>query len=154
MIREFQKEDFFQVVSLAKEFWDELNIAPILGDFNENHFQIVFFHHWNLGTLKCWVYTKENSSKILGGTMFLETHNFFTGLLGLEEIAWFVKKEHRGGLVGVKILDFVSKYAKTSTAKYKYINIYHMDTAQNDALKRFYLNFGFKPGQWQYFKAL
>lgn len=133
MIRKATKYDKTEVIRLMKLFREESPIKEIYSDDDEEYWNAFLdnilagagavFLEENKGLLLCAVLPSVWSSKVLA----------------LHELAWYVKKEFRGGSTGYKLLKAYLEYAKTmkESGRVKYFTVSKMVSSPDIDYARF-----------------
>jgi len=89
-------------------------------------------------------------SKVVGLIAGMPVNNLTNGKVGLQEIVWYVDKEHRSK--GRILLKYFEEAAKTIGAAHIVMAL--MCNSKADKLGRFYERMGYKPFEIQYMKEV
>ena len=142
MIRQALQTDKDKILELAERFFsDRLNDLGYYFDpvAAPKHFDIMFDSTISL------VYEKDD--EILGCIFGIISANYFCRGKTCQEIAWFVKPEHRG--VGVKLLSKFEDMAKSNGC-----DSISMIALEDDRVNQFYLKNKYRPQQHTYIKRI
>lgn len=145
MIREATADDAFDVLMLAHQFGKE---APACFKFNKQKVE-AFFEHVLIDPTMVW-FVSEDKDGLSGFIIGAVPDHPFNSVRVAVELGWFVTKEKRRGVTGIRLLQTFERWAKEQSAAWTSIS----DVADIQDLGRLYTRQGYKLTERAYTKEL
>lgn len=149
MIREANIKDFNKIESMARAFYNESKYGEIYNvDIDEDSlisFTISFIHDSD----KVILFDEDGKGMIWG---ILVPWFFNTKHMLAQEMAWYVKPEHRNGFTAMRLLKAFEQWAKDKGAKIFVMG--SLSELNGDRVGKFYEKNGMKPVESMYGKEL
>ena len=145
MIRQANKQDLDQLLSMSKDFW--LAGGPIddwdagythkkLESIIENHLILV----------------SDNESVITGMIILVFVDHLCAPVVNACELAWYVRPEYRGSSIGIKLLQQAVEISRASGAKT--MTLAYMERSMPDTIQSIYERLGFERNETSYLMRL
>jgi len=134
------------------EFGDKFfHEAKLQGTFNPEHFERTWITVLGQGLGTIW--KLEVGGKIVGLLGAFLTPDLCTGDLAATEAFWYVLPEHRGGLIGIRLLEHYEQWSLQHKAvRSTMIRILNRDNMNGDGLDKLYRLRGYEPSEMSYTK--
>jgi N-acetylglutamate synthase-like GNAT family acetyltransferase len=133
VIRQATRHDKQQIIEMMKEFRDAAGIPELAEANDENYFNTLLD---GMIAGQGVIYISEDKGLIMGLVLPSIWDN---KILGLHEIAWYVRPEYRGSTVGFRLLDAYLKHAQDMkrSGRVKYLTISKMDNSPDLKYQRY-----------------
>lgn len=139
MIREVKNLDevpLAQIERLGKLFVEESGSAK---EFDIGHFVAKMKYPLELGVAKIWVFEKD--SQIVGIIGGISSQLFFVKDVISIEMFWFVDKENRGSIGGIRLLETFEEWADKES---EWTHVAFMERIHPDKMLLFLENRGYE----------
>jgi GNAT superfamily N-acetyltransferase len=133
VIRQATRYDKQQIIEMMKEFRDSSGIPELAEATDEVYFNALLDR---MIAGQGVIYIAEGKGLIMGLVL---PSLWSDKILGLHEIAWYVRPEFRGSTVGFRLLDAYLKHAQEMkrTGRVKYLTISKMDNSPDLKYQRY-----------------
>lgn len=145
MIRQAEEKDFDAILDMCEEFWGHTQFVE---DFDRSHTLDMVALSCSHGLL-----VVADDGEIFGFMAAIKSP-----LLGSRqawmatELAWYVKPEKRGKLVGVQLVSALERLCIKQEVKY--LNLAYMQTSMPETVRKLYERMGYELQETLYTKVL
>lgn len=148
LIRPVSADEMGQMTELGREFYQVATSAP--GNFDAE--RTTTFLSECVRTQQGVVIAAWLDGHIVGGVVGFLVQDLFSDTLALNELAWYVRPEHRSHGLGEGILGAFEQWGRERCANV--IRMAHLSESMAKSLRRYYKNNGYKQSETLFVKDL